>query len=711
MVKKLFKQIFFTLLAFFLCLVTVICGQVTLSAFADTTDDPQTQYENTNVLNNLKGSTIGGKEFDLADYPHDDKGKPQVISFIEFCYSYYAEKQSDYALYVYIYNPQDTAFDMSTDRNKIQFTYGSKASYSKYTLQFINYSTEAGYEGRFWKFKVKLTTAERTSILKEVDEASRVYKVSGIELSIKNNVTDYPCGQTYTYKGYALGYGSELAQSDTLSCTVDGFDKYLTLDVHSTYYRPKGTNGEAYARDTLHSVYFAVPNAIIDEYGEMTAVHATWLNAMTTPIVVTGNKTVYDAILPFIGKTVDGGHFHYANDDNSPLKYALLAGDYNESASWNHASHGMAHISYNANTYFTNSKKNITDLQYLFLASSGDADNYTLPAETLVGSKADGVKGYFETYTEKYGGTLVNNRFSKALFESVADKFTDITISSDDKFTLTDEVISQTLWQKFVGGGYNVTNTNTYTVSAIKKVTKDDIKADKAETCRDLYIDESDYTEFKSYYDTATRKQETVYLFRYYQSDYTCYEAIEYERGKGDWTLIGTEFDYDYVDTNAYFMQMWVQLDFDIIDLTFTKNGVETVIPVIMSPMDIAADGAPPVITTKNGPNILAIILGIILALIIIWLLLKFCPIVIVVIGKIIIFPFKCLGKLFKSICVSAKRRRERRQEKKAQKKPKSKQPKPPDLNGNVTPEEVESYLDSIDWESVDWTELDGKNG
>lgn len=564
MITKVFQKIGIWLLTVLLC-ITALDERNNLCAHAET--DVRAAYESTNVLDNLNGSTIGGKQFDLSDYPHKENGQPQVISLTEFCYSYYADKQGDYGLYIYLYNPQDKAIDTQTERNKIQLTYADKPQYEKYTLEFLNYSVAAGYEGRFYKFKVRLTDEQRTAILKEVDEANRVYKISGIELSVKDTVTEYPCGQTYTYKGYALGYGSELAESDTLSCKVDGFDLYLSLDVHSTYYRPKGTNGEAYARDTLHSVYFSVPNEIITEYGEMTAVHATWLNALTNPVMVTGNQTVYDNVLPYVGKEVDGGNFTYDKDDNSPVRYALIAGAYNESASWNNASYGAAFISYNDNAHYTNSKKRITNLRYCFLAENGDADNYTLPAETLIGNKADGQKGYFETFTEQHGGELINNRFSKSLFESVADEFTDITISADDKFTLTDEVVSQSLWQKFVGGGYNVTNTNTYTVSAIKKVTKDDIKSDKSEMCRNLYIDESDYTEFKSYYDEATRKQETVYLFRYYQSDYTCYEAIEYERSKGDWTLLGTQFGYDFVDTNAYLMQMWVQLDFDKIIL------------------------------------------------------------------------------------------------------------------------------------------------
>lgn len=107
--RAIIKRFLYALLAFALCIVTVMCGWGNLSAYAVTDESVQATYESTNVLNNLKGATIGGKEFDLADYPHNSNGKPQIISFVEFCYSYYAEKQADYGLYVYVYNPQDIA--------------------------------------------------------------------------------------------------------------------------------------------------------------------------------------------------------------------------------------------------------------------------------------------------------------------------------------------------------------------------------------------------------------------------------------------------------------------------------------------------------------------------------------------------------------------------------------------------------------------------
>lgn len=661
--KTLHKRLA-ALFAAALILITMFLSPVPVSAGAAVSalsegSSPQESFEQTNVLDDLKGAVIGGKPFDVRDYPHNENIAPQIIAFAEFCYSFYANMQDDYAFYVYVYNPQDVAFDTVTERNKIELSAGKDSGYHKYPLEFIKYSDDVGYEGRFLKFKVRLTAAERSAIWGNVEQNAREYRISGIELSVKGVVVDHSCKQIYTYSGFALGYGSPFAENDTLTCTVDGLETCLSLNVRSIYYRPSGTNGQGYTQDTLHSVYFSVPNDIIAEYGEMTAVHATWLNVLTNPIVVTGNESVYSAILPYIGKTVDGGDFQYADDDNSPVRYTLLAGEYNESASWNHASHGHAFVSYNANSHFTRSDRAITELQYIFLADNGDANTYILPAEALIGDKANGEKGYFETYTEQFGGELVNSRYSKALFESVASEFTDITISSDENFTLTDEIVSQSLWQKFVGGGYKVEGKNTYTVSAIKKVEEKDFQSTPKATCLGLYIDESDYEDFKAYYDEAISREETVYLFRYYQSDYSVYESIEYERGIGDWTLTGTEFDYDFIDTNAYFFQMWVQLDFDIIDLTFTKGGVNTVIPVIMSPMDIAADGTPPVISTEDGwPDWVKWIVGLVALLLIVMILWPVLPYIIKAVVWVVTLPFKLIGMIVKSVKNTSKKRR-----------------------------------------------------
>lgn len=652
---------------------TVVCGLgINIpTAYADTDEDIQTRYEQTNVMSNLKGSTIAGKAFDVKDYPHNANAKPQIISFIEFCYSYYAEKQDDYGLYIYVYNPQDVVIDTNTLRNKIQLTYGNKPSYKKYTLIFLNYSTDAGIEGRFYKFKIELTEAERNDILKTLSPDERVYKVSGIELSVKNKVTEHTTAQTYTYKGFAVGYGSELAETDTLSCKVDGFDKYISLDVRSTYWRPDGTHEDLHSRDTLHSVYFSVPNSIVNEYGEMTGVHATWLNVQTAPIIVTGNKTIYNALEPYIAKHQDAGSSE-EYPENKTLNYALVTDS--DMTHYGHGHYGT--LAYNVwTTTDSGSTKNcyeriIFDLRYLFYADNGNADAYVLPAEKLVGDERKGVKGWFETYTAKYGGALVNNRFSKDLFDHVDDEFTEVNITANDEFKLSDVTTTKNWWSWLFGPGSDqtVTGSNTYNISAIQKVTTKDFDDYAKAVFEDkFYVDESDYDELRQYVIESNAKNETVYLFRYYQSVYDSQEAREFKFVE-DWAISRGKFgNYEEMDTNAYIAQMWVQLDFDIIDLTFTKDNVATIIPVVMNPIDIAADADAPVYTTDDSKGLSwwQILLAILLGILVIFLLIKFAPGVIVVIGKILLFvitlPFKLLGVVFKPIHNKAKSAREKR--------------------------------------------------
>ena len=667
--KEIYNRIILVLLIAIVAVLSVFGGRCVPTAYADD-ESIQERYEQTNVLNNLKGSTIGGKPFDLKDYPHDNNGKPTIISFVEFCYSYYAEKQSDYGLYVYIYNPQDIAIDTNTERNKIQLIYGSKTSYSKYVLEFLNYSTEPGYEGRFYKFKIRLSTADVNDLLTKLDSDKRTYKISGFELSVKNKVTEYTVASTYTYTGYALGYGSELAESDSLSCVVDGFDKYLSLDVRSTFWRPQSTHADLHSRDTLHSVYFSVPNEIVDEFGEMTGVHATWLNAQTTRMLVTGNRSVYNAIEPHLGEYIDCGSSEGAHAKT--ISYAVVT-DSDET----HYGHGWyGTLGYNVFTSDDSGNRTacydeiIYKLNYLFYVENGNADSYDLPAEQIVGDEKKGIKGWLQQYTEKFGGTLVNNRFSKELFSHVDDKFTEVNITADDTFKLSDVNTSTHWWLKLFGPGSGVVidSTNEYNISAIQKVTQSDIDSNaKTAFCNKFYVDDSDYEDIKAYIKEATINKETVYIFRYLQTVYDSQEAREFTFEK-DWAALrGNFWNYKELDTNAYIAQMWIQLDFDIIDLTFTKNGVITIIPVVMSPMDIAADADHPVFTTDDGLKWWQILLAVLLVILLVILLLKFAPGIITAIVKalllIITLPFKLLGAIFKPLHTKAQASRERRKQ------------------------------------------------
>ena len=67
--------------------------------------------------------------------------------------------------------------------NAIQFRAGNAAQPVKYSLSLLNYSTEPGAEGLFYKFKVVMTAEEQNTLLSSLDSDARVYELSGIELS------------------------------------------------------------------------------------------------------------------------------------------------------------------------------------------------------------------------------------------------------------------------------------------------------------------------------------------------------------------------------------------------------------------------------------------------------------------------------------------------------------------------------------------------
>ena len=93
-----------------LCLnaiILVICTIITVvqPTFAYAAEN-ENSFETSSVLEDLQSAKVNGQPFDLTLYPFDENKEIQIVSFIEYCYSYRASQRKDYGLYVYIYNPK-----------------------------------------------------------------------------------------------------------------------------------------------------------------------------------------------------------------------------------------------------------------------------------------------------------------------------------------------------------------------------------------------------------------------------------------------------------------------------------------------------------------------------------------------------------------------------------------------------------------------------
>ncbi len=99
--------------ALFIVAMVSISGQVRLSAYAESANE----FDKTNVLDDLEDTTIDGKAFSLEDYSFNSKKQTTVLLLAEYCYSFYENKQGNYGLYLYVWNPRGLAFDATASRN------------------------------------------------------------------------------------------------------------------------------------------------------------------------------------------------------------------------------------------------------------------------------------------------------------------------------------------------------------------------------------------------------------------------------------------------------------------------------------------------------------------------------------------------------------------------------------------------------------------
>ncbi len=653
------QQIIYIAFIMAVAVLSVISGRFIPSAYADTAISVVSAFERTNVYDDLTDSTVGGNSFDVSDFPHDENGKPQIISFIEFCYSYYRDNQSDYGLYIYVYNPQDKKIDVN-GKNTIQFAYGNYDNYFKYPLHFLNFSTKAGYEGRFYKFRIDLTSTARNEILKTIEPNNRIYKVSGFELSYSGKVTDYVCASTYTYSGFAKGYGSELAQTDTLNCKVDGFDRYVTLDVRSTEWRSgSSAKGKGY-RNQLNSVYFSVPDKYFTDYGNLEEITAEWYEYKTDWITITTDMTLYSYMRENMGRKYydydENGNKVYDGYMDSDAPYGLVGWDCITPTNSSSAYLGRFTYGYKLDN-MTHSTSGISNpsqaFHYAFYSDKGLSDT-VLDRKTLT--------DWIYTYKDKYsvdsfldckdGKTIPATLFTDNVDDNRTRGYNRAVITSKDHYDLLDYANNTTTWDKIEDYGFWNAILGRYPTDGSIKIDKPIMPLtfdeygdmDKSAYSSAFYIGSGDIDEFNDYIHKAWSMQETPVLFRFAVTDY--YSAY----GTG---LARHGSSSDSRQQNLIGAQETVFFDFDIIQLLFRKNNVSTVIPVVSSPIDIIGSIiAPPSVPEDNFRKIVKIVLLVILAILIIVILEKtgLLPLVIKGIVWIVCLPFKAIAALFKGI-------------------------------------------------------------
>ena len=643
-----------------LCLLSVVLILLTsvfypLSVVAAGTSNGLS-FESSNVLDDLFSSTVNGLPFDIKNFPFNEKSSIQILNFVEFCYTYKESKKDDFGLYVYVYNPQGLDIDKTSKQNKIQLaTYSDEFGehYDKFEHEFINEANQSNYKGLFYKFKiVDKEGKDGKTLIDRVNSNERVYKVSGIELLTNGNTNaiEYGVGGTYKFTGYAKGYGPDENAESNLNCTVENLET-LSLEVHHTNYRTGVSSLGADHYNEVNTVYFAVPNRIFEEYGNLQKIRAEWWEYKTKMAAITSNYDYYkNTLMKYIGT--------YTGEYNSSVDNFLYSGYYGQSGN-GYANHYFD-WTYNKNldmqssylfvqTYFSDKVSDI--MPYAFYSPAVDVDSVFkfLYSDPIAGSvDSTQVAEWIYTYSNNLGNGYIDcngRQISVDLFESYVDSgrtigHNDKTIDLGDTFDLNSYDSNHNWWNKFWDYGFSWPDTSEEykDVAPIYEVKESDFSGDPDDVAKRLLVNSDDVDDLEDFFDEAKANNERVILFRFANTDYYCAPAF-------------TPNTTNINSTDTYVAQQTVFLDFDIIELTFNKDGIYHVIPVVSSPMDIVNGFTPPPLEFEWWKLVLALLILVLLVVIfypILPLIIKLVAVVIKGIIWAITFPFKLLWKAVK---------------------------------------------------------------
>ena len=569
-------------------------------------------FDNTKVLDDLLPATVGGKPFDIRDYPFDEDGEVQVISFIEYCYSYKANQRDNYGLYIYIYNPKGLNLSTDSKRNKIQMATsynkdGNPDAYEKFSLEFCSKVESGDYKNLFYKYKVIDRKIDGTTFDQRVNSNERRYDISGIELAVHGSgtVTEYHVGTTYRFTGYAAGYGQNSNDESTLRCEIEKLET-ISLSVKHTFYRSKTSTLGAGHQNQLDTVYFTVPKSYIEEYGKLQRIKAEWYEYKTKDILVTSNAAFYQAAKPYIGVPLGSspnqyGQYEYVED----IGYSLGIGAGKAGDMY------VAQWGWNLGTGYFHSPTNV--LYYMFYVS--DIDEYDPYAKKVSsgGVESNELYEYIRAYTKTYeNGRLPvkNGTISADLFEADIDESRKMDNASgkiqmgyscyDFDADLDTQVLSSwsesdpSFWDNWKHFGLGAAFTGgpeeaSRVVPPIQILQADDLDGNNETISERLLVNMQDVDSIRETYTEATENDEVVVLFRFATSDYFSQAAVIIEPDAG---FLGADKKYE---NQAYIASESVFFDFDIIQLTFNKEGIYTVIPVVADPIDAIGGITPPV--------------------------------------------------------------------------------------------------------------------
>ena len=225
----------------------------------------------------------------------------------------------------------------------------------------------------------------------------------------------------------------------------------------------------------------------------------------------------------------------------------------------------------------------ITKISWLFDSEGFDVFDYTLPSERIA------------EYLYSYDGDR-----SDLLTENVGDGRSVYNLvdfdADEDAFDFTEYAPDVKGWGQLWDYLFKDDQAVLQDVAPIVAISSKDLSGTAESVSERLLVGEADVSDIKAYVANAEANDQTVFLFRFACTEYYSEEVnvYKYENHWADGVPLNHTFNNIGLMDCAYVAQENVFLGFDIIQLTFNKDGTYTIIPVVASPIDIIPSVTPP---------------------------------------------------------------------------------------------------------------------
>lgn len=623
---------FFVALLVFVTLA-LLSFEIVSSGLVAYASDNNVKFDNTSIFDDLYGSKDEhGNEFDLGNYPKDKDGELRFYTFVEYGYSYYANLDKNYALYTYLYNPQQLDFSTYLDSNVVRmataFVKNSEGEYVASGYDDFNIvcvsRTTGDYVNLFYKFKILDPDKKLLALAQkyESENGCRRYDIAGVYLKTdKSDVTlDKNIGRSFKCSGYMATYGENANNPSTFMCKVDVLET-LDLKVYQTSYLTGVSSLGAYHHNNVSSVYFAIPQRVFDKYGSLWEIYAQWYECKTAPIFVTSNSNLYNGMKDLTHYSLSENKNKPRFDDSVPY-YFYYGMDSNEGLGQVHSrtTYDWAYNLYSYEEDYPSSSTHVTvsnsalNLPYVFYSPSYTVNGAfnVINKQTVAGDVTSSqIRDYIQNYkSSNYVDWHTSRNLASELFVNTVDSaradkgikvgLNKVRTNLGDTFDLKSWNSEYgSWWDKLTQYGWSYPknevldeqHTNVKPFEEVINTTLNSVTLSS-----DLLINENDVDSFKTFCNSSYANDEVPYLFRFAVSDY-------YSRplGYGDSQnkVYKTEKESD-----TYLAQETVFFDFNIITMTFKGKEDYYTLAVMHSPVDVIAGVEPPPVELTPGEHL-----------------------------------------------------------------------------------------------------------